>query len=172
MLVVFGNKSWCALLFILLCSYIVPTWAATAQTVQHNVIDIDSTAPESTDPRVEELLKILKTPVAEYQPTRVSDVINPKAKIKTYEVSWVNAPQYVLNAQDIKGYQRPVKIELTVIAATGYIGASRIVQSSGSKSADQKIQKALQVARLDPIPLVDKNLTYTVIQSFDVKNPL
>ena len=107
-----------------------------------------------------------------FRSTRVSDVINPKTKIKTYEVSWVNAPQYVLNAQDIKGYQRPVKIELTVIAETGYIGASQIVQSSGSKSADQKIQKALQVARLDPIPLVDKNLTYTVIQNFDEKNPL
>ena len=170
MLAVFGNKSLCALLFISLCGHIAPTWAATAQIVQHNVIN--SIAAESTDPRVEELLKMLKTPVAEYQPTRVSDVINPKTKIKNYEVSWVNAPQYVLNAQDMKGYQHPVKIELTVIAATGYIGASRIVQSSGSKSADQKIQKALQVARLDPIPLVDKNLNYTVIQSFDVKNPL
>lgn len=170
MLAVFGNKSWCALLFISLCSSYALTWAETAQTVQHNVID--RAAPESTDPRVEELLKMLKTPVEEYQPTRVSDVIHPKTKIKTYEVSWVNAPQYVLNAQDMKGYQHPAKIELTVIAATGYIGASRIVQSSGSKSADQKIQKALQVARLDPIPLVDKNLTYTVIQSFDVKNPL
>lgn len=170
MLAVFGNKSWCTLLFISLCGHIAPTWAETAQTIQPNVID--RAATESTDPRVEELLKMLKTPVAEYQPTRVSDVINPKTKIKTYEVSWVNAPQYMLNAQDMKGYQRPAKIELTVIAATGYIGASRIVQSSGSKSADQKIQKALQVARLDPIPLVDKNLTYTVIQSFDAKNPL
>lgn len=164
------------ILFITSCGFSVQSRAETQSNMQHSLVspEVDESQKlqtEATDPRITDLLKLLKTPVPDYQPTRVSDVIKPQTKIKTFEVSWVNAPQYVLNAQDMKGFQRPVKMKLTVIAATSYIGESLILQSSGSKRADEKIQKALQVARLDPIPMVDKNLSYRVEHDFAINPP-
>lgn len=123
------------------------------------------------DTRVSELLKLLKTPVAEYEPTRVADVVDPKLKRKEYVVSWVNAPLYKGSLIEKKDYKHPVKIELTVIASTGYIGSSKIIASSGSKSFDLKVQKSLLVARLEPIPMVDKNLSYTVEHEFSMTPP-
>ena len=122
----------------------------------------------TTDTRVDELLQLLKTPVAEYEPTRVADVVDPKLKKKEYVVSWVNAPLYTASLLETKNYKHPVKLELTVIASTGYIGSSKIIASSGSKSFDLKVQKSLLVARLEPIPLVDKNLSYTVEHEFSI----
>lgn len=125
----------------------------------------------TTDTRVDELLQLLKTPVAEYEPTRVADVVDPKIKKKEYVVSWVNAPLYTASLLETKNYKHPVKLELTVIASTGYIGSSKIIASSGSKSFDLKVQKSLLVARLEPIPLVDKNLSYTVEHEFSMTPP-
>ena len=125
----------------------------------------------TTDTRVDELLQLLKTPVAEYEPTRVADVVDPKIKKKEYVVSWVNAPLYTASLLETKNYKHPVKLELTVIASTGYIGSSKTIASSGSKSFDLKVQKSLLVARLEPIPMVDKNLSYTVEHEFSVTPP-
>ncbi|WP_168379652.1 energy transducer TonB [Acinetobacter cumulans] len=132
-----------------------------------DAINLDRT----TDAQVNALLQLLKTPVEEYQPTRVADVIDPHVKPKMYEVSWVNAPQYVLSASEMKTYKHPVKLQLTVIAATGYIVSSKLIASSGSKSFDQKVQKSLLVALLEPIPMVDKNLSYTVEHEFAIHPP-
>lgn len=125
----------------------------------------------TTDTRVDELLQLLKTPVAEYEPTSVADVVDPKIKKKEYVVSWVNAPLYTASLLETKNYKHPVKLELTVIASTGYIGSSKIIASSGSKSFDLKVQKSLLVARLEPIPMVDKNLSYTVEHEFSMTPP-
>ncbi|WP_180153242.1 MULTISPECIES: energy transducer TonB [unclassified Acinetobacter] len=132
---------------------------------------VASNLDRTTDARVNALLQLLKTPIEEYQPTRVADVIDPHVKPKMYEVSWVNAPQYVLSASEMKTYKQPVKLQLTVIAATGYIGGSKLIASSGSKNFDQKVQKSLLVARLEPIPMVDKNLSYTVEYEFTLHPP-
>ena len=132
---------------------------------------VASNLDRTTDARVNALLQLLKTPIEEYQPTRVADVIDPHVKPKMYEVSWVNAPQYVLSTSEIKTYKQPVKLQLTVIAATGYIGSSKLIASSGSKNFDQKVQKSLLVARLEPIPMVDKNLSYTVEYEFTLHPP-
>ena len=125
----------------------------------------------TSDTRVDELLQLLKTPVAEYEPTRVADVVDHKLKKKEYVVSWINAPLYKASLLETKNYKHPVKIELTVIASTGYIGSSQIIASSGSKSFDLKVQKSLLVARLEPIPMVDKNLSYTVEHEFSMNPP-
>lgn len=132
---------------------------------------VASNLDRTTDARVNALLQLLKTPIEEYQPTRVADVIDPHVKPKMYEVSWVNAPQYVLSASEMKTYKQPVKLQLTVIAATGYIGGSKLIASSGSKNFDQKVQNSLLVARLEPIPMVDKNLSYTVQYEFALHPP-
>lgn len=125
----------------------------------------------TTDTRVDELLQLLKTPVAEYEPTHVADVVDPKLRKKEYVVSWVNVPLYTASLLETKNYKHPVKLELTVIASTGYIGSSQIIESSGSKSFDLKVQKSLLVARLEPIPMVDKNLIYTVEHEFSMTPP-
>ncbi len=162
----------CVLTFFLLV-YLSKAWADNNLTISESVDTsvVVSNLDRTTDARINALLQLLKTPIEEYQPTRVADVIDPHVKPKMYEVSWVNAPQYVLSASEIKTYKQPVKLQLTVIAATGYIGSSKLIASSGSKNFDQKVQKSLLVARLEPIPMVDKNLSYTVEHEFTVHPP-
>lgn len=157
--------------FLLVCMGIA--WADNNLTISESVGTsvVVSNLDRTTDARINALLQLLKTPIEEYQPTRVDDVIDPHVKPKMYEVSWVNAPQYVLSAYEMKTYKQPVKLQLTVIAATGYIGSSKLIASSGSKSFDQKVQKSLLVARLEPIPMVDKNLSYTVEHEFTLHPP-
>ena len=157
--------------FLLVCVGIA--WADSSPIASEptKMSVVASNLDRTTDARVNALLQILKTPIEEYQPTRVADVIDPHVKPKMYEVSWVNAPQYVLSASEMKTYKQPVKLQLTVIAATGYIGGSKLIASSGSKNFDQKVQKSLLVARLEPIPMVDKNLSYTVEYEFALHPP-
>ncbi|WP_180034639.1 MULTISPECIES: energy transducer TonB [unclassified Acinetobacter] len=157
--------------FLLVCVGLA--WADNAPSASEptKMSVVASNLDRTTDARVNALLQLLKTPIEEYQPTRVADVIDPHVKPKMYEVSWVNAPQYVLSASEMKTYKQPVKLQLTVIAATGYIGGSKLIASSGSKNFDQKVQKSLLVARLEPIPMVDKNLSYTVEHEFSLHPP-
>lgn len=162
----------CVLTFFLLV-FVGLAWADSTPSASEptKMSVVASNLDRTTDARVNALLQLLKTPIEEYQPTRVADVIDPHVKPKMYEVSWVNAPQYVLSASEMKTYKQPVKLQLTVIAATGYIGSSKLIASSGSKNFDQKVQKSLLVARLEPIPMVDKNLSYTVQYEFALHPP-
>ena len=120
----------------------------------------------------QQLLKTLEQPQSVYVPPVVEEKVDSSLYKNEYEVDWRSRPQFNITAQEYKSYKTPVKVKMTVIASTGYIGNAEVVKSSGSKKIDQKVVDAVKLARLDKIAHVDKNVTYTLIHDFDIKKPL
>lgn len=125
------------------------------------------------DTQVDELLALLKMPVAEYKaddrPYRIGIVI----KKNQYEVSWQIQPIYKITNLEEKQYRQPLGLEeMTVSAGSGLILQTRRIKSSGSSQFDQKVQDALTQAKLDKIPMVDQNMSYRLVHSFTKEGPL
>lgn len=61
---------------------------------------------------------------------------------------------------------------MTVIASSGIIAKVEILKSAGSKVLDAKVIDALMQAKLESIPMVDRNITYSLIHELEINNPL
>lgn len=116
----------------------------------------------------EELLKMLKTPVAEYKVDTKPYVIDPKIANRQLEVTWFIPPYFRMNTEDYANYRHAIKVEMIVEAGSGNILQSRTLKSSGSTRADQKVHDALQKAQLQPLPFVEKTMRYTLIHEFNL----
>lgn len=119
----------------------------------------------------DELLTLLKTPVAEYKLDTAPYVIDPKIAKRQYEVTWRIAPYFKVNAEDYRAYRQPIKVEMTVEAGSGVILQSKTLRSSGSVRVDQKVHDALQNAVLQSLPLVEKTMRYTLVHEFNLNSP-
>lgn len=122
------------------------------------------------DTQTDELLKMLTTPVAEYKVDNKPYVIDPKIAKRQYEVTWRVQPSFRVNAEDYQSYRQPVKVEMIVEAGSGQILQSKTIKSSGSLRVDQKVHDALQQAKLQPLPMVEKTMRYTLVHDFNI-NP-
>lgn len=130
------------------------------------------TANVQADSKVEQLLLTLHQPQTEYVMRDEDYYIDAKILKNSHVVGWVKAPWVDISRQDYLGYQRPVSIEMTVLALTGRIVETKIQQSSGSKRVDAQVQKALKEAVLEKIPYADAYVTYVLQQKFDIEKPL
>lgn len=124
------------------------------------------------DTQTDELLKMLTTPVAEYKVDNKPYVIDPKIAKRQYEVTWRVQPSFRVNAEDYQSYRQPVKVEMIVEAGSGQILQSKTIKSSGSLRVDQKVHDALQQAKLQPLPMVERTLRYSLVHEFNVVPPL
>lgn len=117
------------------------------------------------------LISLLTTPQPEY---KISDQVDFDARLypKNYQIGWINSPEVDVSLRDYQGYQHPILVKMTVIAAQGKIVNIQILKSTGSKAADQKIIQALQSAKLEPIRYADANLTYVLEHEFEIQKPL
>ncbi|NNH39466.1 hypothetical protein HLH17_01195 [Acinetobacter sp. ANC 5380] len=61
---------------------------------------------------------------------------------------------------------------MTVIASSGIIAKVEILKSTGSKLLDAKVIGAGMQAKLESIPMVDRNITYSFIHVLEINNPL
>lgn len=122
------------------------------------------------DTQTDELLKMLTTPIAEYKVDTQPYVIDPKIAKRQYEVTWRVQPSFRVNAEDYQSYRQPVKVEMIVEAGSGQILQSKTIKSSGSFRVDQKVHDALQHAVLQPLPMVEKTMRYTLVHDFNI-NP-
>ncbi len=125
----------------------------------------------SADAQTDELLQMLKAPVAEYQADDRPYVIDPQISKKQYEVSWLIPPIFLLSAAEYAGYKRPLTLEMTIEAGSGRIVQSQVLKSSGSARADRKAQEALANAKLQSIPMVEKSMRYTLVHNFTLPAP-
>ena len=98
--------------------------------------------------------------------------IDPKLLNKSYEVNWSISPKFNFTATELKSAQSPVKVKMTVIASSGIIAKVEILKSTGSKLLDAKVIDALMQAKLESIPMVDRNITYTLIHELEINKPL
>ena len=61
---------------------------------------------------------------------------------------------------------------ITVITKIRIIAKVEILKSTGSKVLDAKVMDALMQAKLESIPMVDRNITYSLIHELEINNPL
>ena len=118
------------------------------------------------------LLATLKAPQPAYVMRDEDYLLDPKILKNSHVVGWVKAPFVDISRIDYVGYKRPIDIEMVVIASTGRIAQTKILQSSGSKKVDSKVQEALSTAVLEKIPYADANVSYVLRQKFDIEKPL
>ncbi|MEZ2902175.1 hypothetical protein ACBQ24_05385 [Acinetobacter terrestris] len=121
----------------------------------------------ANDQKIDALLQSLTTPQKNYVPSALDYKIDPKLLEKSYEVNWSISPKFNFTATELKSAQSPVKVKMTVIASSGIIAKVEILKSTGSKVLD-----ALMQAKLESIPMVDRNITYTLIHELEINNPL
>ncbi|QCO22541.1 hypothetical protein C9E88_014095 [Acinetobacter cumulans] len=124
------------------------------------------------DTQTDELLKMLTTPIAEYKVDTQPYVIDPKIAKRQYEVTWRVQPSFRVNAEDYQSYRQPIKVEMIVEAGSGQILQSKTIRSSGSVRVDQKVHDALQQAKLQPLPMVERTLRYSLVHEFNIAPPL
>lgn len=122
------------------------------------------------DAQTEALIKRLQMTTPQYQVDQTP--YHPKSIQKQYSVTWKRPPIYHISAQEALLLKPDVEIEMTISAGTGEVIQAKVRQSSGSKAIDQRILDALNHAKLESIPGVDKNLTYGLVHRFQIKNPL
>ena len=61
---------------------------------------------------------------------------------------------------------------MTVIVSSGIIVKVEILKSTGSKLLDAQVIDAVMQAKLESIPIVDRNITYSLIHELEINNPL
>ncbi len=127
---------------------------------------------ETTHQAEVNLLETLKAQQPAYIMRDEDYRLDPKILKNSHVVGWVKAPLVDISRHEYMGYKRPVDVEMIVIAATGRIAQSNIVQSSGSKKVDAKVLDALSSAILEKIPYADAHVSYTLRQKFDIEKPL
>lgn len=127
---------------------------------------------ETTPQAEDSLLATLKAAQPAYVMRDEDYRLDPKILKNSHVVGWVKAPLVDISRGDYVGYKRPVDVEMVVIAATGRIAETRLMQSSGSKKVDAKVQDALSSAILEKIPYADAHVSYVLRQKFDIEKPL
>ncbi|SPL70354.1 hypothetical protein [Acinetobacter stercoris] len=122
---------------------------------------------------LDELMKTLQTQPAKAPMENTTGKNDPvKNYKKDYVVDWAIKPSFDLTDVELRQYKRSVKIKMTVLAASGLIIKSDVIQGSGVKFIDAKIIQALASAKLQPIPYADQTVIYEVEHEFSLKKPL
>ncbi|OTG77563.1 hypothetical protein B9T23_06825 [Acinetobacter terrae] len=98
--------------------------------------------------------------------------IDAKLLNKNYQVNWLIPPKFNFTATELKAAQSPVKVKMTMIESSGMIAKVERLKSTGSKLLDAKVIGAGMQAKLESIPMVDPNITYSLIHELQINNPL
>ncbi|NNH87546.1 energy transducer TonB [Acinetobacter terrae] len=122
--------------------------------------------------KIDALLQSLTTPQKNYLPPALDYKIDAKLLNKNYQVNWLIPPKFNFTATELKAAQSPVKVKMTVIVSSGIIAKVERLKSTGSKLLDAKVIDAVMQAKLESIPMVDRNITYSLIHALEINNPL
>lgn len=126
----------------------------------------------ANDQKIDVLLQSLTMPQKNYVPPVLDYKIDSKLLNKSYEVNWLIPPKFNFTTTELKAARSQVKVKITVIASSGIIAKVEILKSTGSKVLDAKVMDALMQAKLESIPMVDRNITYTLIHELEINKPL
>lgn len=102
--------------------------------------------------------------------SKLEKQLSKQAQNMEYQVSWIKQPKIEFTEGDYKGYKNPVLLKMTVLADDGRIVKTEVVKSSGSKILDQKVIQALASAQLEAIPNMERNVIYSFMHEFSIKN--
>ncbi|WP_157883266.1 energy transducer TonB [Acinetobacter sp. NCu2D-2] len=111
----------------------------------------------------------LLQPQPEYHLPSLKDAVNPKLLHQHYEVTWIAEPKVDLTSKEYAQVKPKVKVKMTVIAIKGYIGKVDLLESSGLKSVDEKIKKAVLISSVQPLKGFDPNVVYELEHVIDLK---
>lgn len=117
---------------------------------------------ESMTSKNAQLMQSLSLTIPEYQPTPLKDLISPKQMRQHYAVAWKARPDLSFIVGQNQKIKASIRIQMTVVAKTGYIVDVKFIESSNVKTLDEKIRKALLVASLEPILGLDPNVVYVL----------
>ena len=127
----------------------------------------------ANDQKIDALLQSLTTPQKKYVPPVLDYKIHPKLLNKNYPVNWLIPPKFNFTAIELKAAKSQLKVKMNVIAtSSGIIAKVEILKSTGSKGLDAKVIDAVMRAKLESIPMVDRNITYSLIHELEINNPL
>lgn len=87
-----------------------------------------------------------------------------------YQVGWIVPPKIEFKEGDYKDYKNPIRLKMTVLADDGRIIKTEVLKSSGSKMLDYKVIQALASAKLEGIPMMDRNVIYSFVHEFSINN--
>ncbi|AXY60395.1 MULTISPECIES: energy transducer TonB [Acinetobacter] len=128
------------------------------------------TAAQASPHEYNKLLKSIKTKQPEYSLKKQDYTVDPMLLNREYYVGWVVRPAYNLTPAEMSQAISPVRVRMTVIAAKGIIAETEIIKGSGQPKIDEKIKRALLLAKLEPIPRADRYLTYPLVYDLDIRN--